>query len=353
MSLGFAERTDIADAVRRLREDAARQVTDTFLSLHPDWVVRYGERARRRGIEDALFHIDFLAGAVETGSGEAFASYTAWAARVLRARHIEPVFLKENLRQVCEAVTAGLPPSQAAFVGAIVDEGCRACDGADEGGPSPSVETLLAPARETFLQAILAGHRTAAVNVALLALAERPPVDVYVLVIQEALYAVGRLWESNRITVAQEHMATAVAQFVVAQMFRSLPAPATHHGTIVLTGVEGERHQLGAHMVADLLESEGWDVRFLGVDLPQAGVVQTVEELRPRILAISATMLFNVPKVTALVSAVRARLGGDAPHVLLGGSAFRSAGLLWQDVGANGCALDLRQALTLTRAWAA
>jgi methanogenic corrinoid protein MtbC1 len=350
-AMGVLERTAVADVLRRAREGVAVQVTDAFLERHPDWVERYGDRARQHGVADALFHVDFLAGAVEAGSPEGFASYTAWTARVLRARGIEPTFLQENLRQVQGAVAARLSLAQAAFVGGIVEEGCRAC-ALDEPGPSLPAAGRLAPARETFLQAILGGHRAAATNVALLALRDQPPVDAYVEVVQEALYTVGRLWESNRITVAQEHMATAIAQAVVAQMFRDLPQPEARHGTLVLTGVEGERHQLGAQMVADVLETEGWDVRFLGVDTPQAGVVHALEEYRPRVLAISATMLFNVPRVTALVGAVRGRLGTEAPRIILGGGAFRSAPLLWREIGADGCALDLRQALTLARTFA-
>ena len=349
---GIVERTAAADVLRRARAEVADEVTDAFLLRHPDWVARYGDGARRHGVADALFHVDFLAGAVEAGSPEAFAAYAAWPARVLRARGIEPVFLQENLRQVQDALSSRLRPSHVAFVGAIVEEGCAACALDVPGAPAPAGGPL-AFARETFLQAILGGHRTAATNVALLALGDHLPVDVYVEVVQEALYAVGRLWETNRITVAQEHMATAISQFVVAQMFRSLPSLGAQHGRIVITGVEGERHQLGAHMLADALEAEGWDVRFLGVDLPQGGVLEAVETFHPRVLAISATMLFNLPKVTALVGEVRRRFGADEPRIILGGGAFRSAPVLWREMGVDGCALDLRQALALVKAWAA
>jgi MerR family transcriptional regulator, light-induced transcriptional regulator len=337
--------------LRGAREAVAHQVTEAFLERHPDWTLRYGDGARRHGVADALFHVDFLAGAVEAGSSEAFASYAAWTARMLHARGIEPVFLQENLRQVQEALAARLSPAHAAFVATILEEGLRAC-AFDEAVTSSLASGPLAPARETFLQAILGGHRTAATNVALLALQDQPPVDVYVEVVQEALYTIGRLWEANRITVAQEHMATAIAQSTVAQMFRSLPSSGVRRGAIVMTGVEGERHQLGPQMVADVLEAEGWDVRFLGVDTPQAGVVQSVEAVRPQVLAISATMLFNVPKVTALVSEVRRRMGPQAPHIILGGGAFRSSPLLWREMGVDGCALDLRQAVILARVWA-
>ena len=82
-----------AEAIRRERDRVASEVTEEFLCRHPDWVDRYGERARIRGIEDARFHVDFLAGAVAAGGPEPFAAYARWAARV--AKYKKPA-LKET-----------------------------------------------------------------------------------------------------------------------------------------------------------------------------------------------------------------------------------------------------------------
>jgi hypothetical protein len=60
-----------------------------------------------------------------------------------------------------------------------------------------------------------------------------------------------------------------------------------------------------------------------------------------------------VPKVTSLVRDVRARLGSAAPRIILGGGAFQGAPDLWREIGADGCGLDLRQALVLARSSAA
>lgn len=92
---------------------------------------------------------------------------------------------------------------------------------------------------------------------------------------------------------------------------------------MIVTGVEGEMHQLGANMLADVLEAEGWDVRFLGTQLPHRDILQAIEEHEPTIVGISATMLFNVPKVSSLIGDVRLRYGSDV-RIILGGAAFGS-----------------------------
>src|SRR4051794_4024706 len=102
MSSEVRARVQLAECVRGLKARLARAVTDEFFQRHPDWEERYGERGRQRGIEDAGFHLDFLAGAIESGEPAAFESYARWTAGVLGARGIGP-HVAENLEQLSAA----------------------------------------------------------------------------------------------------------------------------------------------------------------------------------------------------------------------------------------------------------
>ena len=97
--------------------------------------------------------------------------------------------------------------------------------------PAPEFEAPLALTRRIFTQAVLRGERRAALNIALEALdhgASMP--EVYIEVFQQALYDVGSMWERNTITVAQEHMATAVTQYVMAHIFERIERPDVRRG---------------------------------------------------------------------------------------------------------------------------
>ena len=96
-------RIPLADKLRTLKQSVAEAVTEEFFRRHPDWLVRYGERGRQRGIEDAQYHLDFLAGAIEVGSDAPFKDYTRWTARMLLSRGIAQDFVAENLRQIEES----------------------------------------------------------------------------------------------------------------------------------------------------------------------------------------------------------------------------------------------------------
>ena len=102
-------------------------------------------------------------------------------------------------------------------------------------------------------------------------------------------------------------------------------------------------------MVADVLESDGWVVKFLGTDVPVPAVLAAVDEHRPDVLGISCTMLQNVPRVASLVDSVRERHGDRAPRIVVGGGAFRAAPGKAAELGADGWAPDLRAAVILLR----
>jgi methanogenic corrinoid protein MtbC1 len=338
------DRTALGDRLEQLKPQIAEQVTDAFLERHPEWLLKYGERARKFGIEDARYHMDFLRGAVEAGSLQAFEDYCQWAAGVLKSRAISSHFLAENLMQIEAALSLNLSAGEQAAVARIVRAGCAACD---REKPQPAQpDTPLALTRAVYLQSILLGAKASSVQIVEEALKKGASVfEIYSQVFQEALYAVGRLWEEGKISVSVEHRATAITQFVMAGLYsHALPArPSTPLRQAIVTGVAGEFHQIGANMVADVLENAGWNVEFLGTDAPHSGVVDAVQAQDSDLLCISATMLFNVPNVVRLIRDVRAR--SPKPRVLIGGAAFRARPDLWAEIGADGFAPDLSAAV--------
>ena len=333
----------LADRIREISPEVAVAVTEEFLRHHPDWRVRYGARATTAGVQDAGYHLAFLAGAVETGDGRAFADYSRWAARVLGARGMASRFLSENLQQLRDALAARMLPDETSAIAAYFGAAIEALSSEPE-FPAGSPLNLTA---SVFLQAILTGQRHAAVQIAREALQNGLSLqELYIDVFQSALYEVGARWEANRLTVAQEHIATAITQFVMAQIYQPPPRLESARGTLVLTGVEGELHNIGAVMVGDLLESSGWRVHFLGTNLPASSILDVVRQSTPTHVGISATMLFNVPAVRHLVAAMRSEFA-DRVRIVVGGAAFKAVPHLWRQVAADGFAADLREVQSL------
>jgi methanogenic corrinoid protein MtbC1 len=337
-AIPLPDRTALCRTLRRYEQAIAETVTDTFLERHPDWVTRYGDRARLAGIEDARFHVQFLTAAIERDSRPAFRDYVQWVTRVLGARHIDAVFLWENLDQVQQAAARHLPEADGQLLAGFIEFAKHP----DPGGPPATTDGPLALTRRLFVQTILTGDRKAALTIAREALRDGARIqDLYADVFQDALYEVGRLWERNAITVGQEHMATAVTQYVMAHVFGTVESATERRGVALMTGVPGELHHVGALMVSDMLEAHGWQVQFLGSNLPITSILRAHADAKPQLLGISVTMLFNRHHATHLIA--EARRADPQVRVVVGGAAFRHDA--WRDTGADDYAADVRSAI--------
>ncbi len=174
----------------------------------------------------------------------------------------------------------------------------------------------------SYMEALLAGQRRACRNIVLELQHEHVPLqDIYVHLFQRSLYEIGSLWEQNRISVAVEHMATAITEYLMAVLYPTLFIPERKERSIVVSCVANEYHQIGGKMVADILELRGWNTYFLGANTPIADLVDLVKEKRPNWVALSLSVYFNMPQLEKAIEALR-RLGGNF-GMLVGGQAFQ------------------------------
>lgn len=347
--LTLAERNALTDRLHAVRDAVASDVADALVASQPERVARLGAEARPAALREARLRLDFLAAAVQTGSPRLFEDHVSWVARVLASRGVPLAEERALLVYLDGALRRALDEADATRLWPVVAAAITALgDGAPTAPPVSGVPSgLLAGAREAFLRAILAGDRMVALATLREALRTAPVVDVYTDVVQGAMEEVGRRWERNEIDVATEHLATAVAEFVLARLYAELPKPALQRRAVVC-GVAGDRHQVGAQMIADVLEAEGWDVRFLGADVPSRDVVQLVRDHRAALVAISATLPSNLGRVRELVEQLRA-LGGEGLRILVGGRAFAAVPSFALELQVDGYAGDARSAAMVAR----
>jgi methanogenic corrinoid protein MtbC1 len=177
---------------------------------------------------------------------------------------------------------------------------------------------------ENFLRMLVRGERRRALEVVDAALAAGLAVDeVQEDIIGESQRRVGMLWEQRAISVAEEHMATAISRQALTRLHEGAFPALLKDERILVACVEGETHELPARMVADLLEFAGYDVRFLGADLPTASLAETIARFRPQVLALSVTMPQNLGALLPAVDAALAQspslvvaIGGRAVNAL-------------------------------------
>jgi methanogenic corrinoid protein MtbC1 len=203
---------------------------------------------------------------------------------------------------------------------------------------APLASELLAVSRQ-YVDLLRNAERRAAIDLVLRAADEHPVEQIYTGLLQEAQYEVGRLWEANEISVAQEHYSTAVTQLVMSLLYPRICDTPKTRGAFVGVCVEGELHEVGIRMVCDLFELRGWQSSYLGSSMPPADLLRFIEQKRPDVIGISAIYEANVESARQLIVQLRS-IGPSGVTILAGGRPFLGQPELWREIGADGSAAD-------------
>jgi methanogenic corrinoid protein MtbC1 len=178
--------------------------------------------------------------------------------------------------------------------------------------------------RRAYLAALkahdAAGAR-AAVDAALAASA--PVADVYLEILQPALYEVGHDWAAGAIDVAREHYATAITLTVLGALGPRMRTAPKDGRLAIVSGSPEERHAVGVQMVADFLEGDGWEVLNLGASTPAEDLARLADAEQPDVVALSTSTPAGLPGTAEALTALAALR--PRPLVVLGGQLWAGA----------------------------
>jgi len=119
------------------------------------------------------------------------------------------------------------------------------------------------------------------------------------------MYKVGGLWETNHISVANEHLATSITEALLNLCYPAVSGTERIGKTAVISCSANEFHQVGGKMVADILELNGWDGYFLGANTPPEDMTQFIQEKQPDLVGLSLSNLFNIDQLKTSIEAVK------------------------------------------------
>ena len=340
----------LGESLLQHQPELVRSVVTRHYELHPELAQRYGQSGRVKCAEDAAYHINYLAEALLMGRPELFADYVAWAKVMLAARGIPTQDLADNLRILSDVVAGGLPAPQAPgiiarFVGTALERIPQYPADVPTFIRDDEPHSQLA---KQYLQALLQGERDLASRLILDATRAGTPVrELYLFVFERSQQEIGRLWQVNQITVAHEHYCTAATQMIIAQLYPYIFSGEKKGKHALTACAVGELHEMGPRMVSDFLEMEGWNTTYLGANVPVPALVRILEERRPDLLALSATMTYHLQVVRRAISDVRRKFTSEQLTIVVGGYAFRNSPEIWSEVGADGFASNPREMISL------
>lgn len=159
---------------------------------------------------------------------------------------------------------------------------------------------------QQFLDALVRGERAFCADLITDLLPKASLEDIYFDLLQPALYEIGVLWEKNKISIATEHVATAIVEGILSQVFMQVEVADPHGRTLVIACVAEEYHQVGSKMIADYFECHGWRTYFVGANTPSKALVQSLQDLQPDLLGLSFSINLNVDAVLSTLDQVQA-----------------------------------------------
>jgi len=148
--------------------------------------------------------------------------------------------------------------------------------------------------------------------------------DLYVSVLSPLLADIGSAWKHGREQVWEEHLASHTVGTIIEALYptvisQAAKVPRLHRGALLACPPE-ERHELGLRMLSDRFELAGWDVTFLGGDVPLDQIVSAARTTGAELVALSVSTVFERVALREFIDRLRQELPGV--RVVVGGPAF-------------------------------
>ena len=125
--------------------------------------------------------------------------------------------------------------------------------------------------------------------------------------------------------MAQEHLATALALSVMTPDLWRSSRPVPNGRKVLLACARDNHHSVGLQMVADAFSLAGWDVNFLGANVPSDALVKYAMEWKPDLVALSASLPEHVRELKIAITQLGRALAEGCPPILVGGQGFDGA----------------------------
>jgi len=173
----------------------------------------------------------------------------------------------------------------------------------------------------------------------------------YRYIIHPSMYQIGIDWENGLVSVAQEHLASSLIIQVLSLTYTLVEPSEIKKGVGLVGAVANEFHEIGAMMLANALELDGWDIHYLGPNVSDEEFIQEILRVNPSFIALSVSMPFNLSTATRLIKNIHSLELKTMPKIMIGGNAFELITSSPSLYGADAFLKNIGDALTQVNLW--
>jgi len=184
--------------------------------------------------------------------------------------------------------------------------------------------------------------------------AEIKPLDIIDNGLLPGLNTIGEMFEDEDIFLPELMRSAQIFQGAMDLLKPKIQEMGTNvkkKGTVVIGTVKGDMHYIGKNIVKLLMETSGFDVHDLGVDVDPFAFILKADEVNADIIALSALLTTTLIGQKDVIEALEGQGKRDKYKVLLGGGAVTKD---WaDDIGADGYAENGYGAVKLAKSFIA
>ena len=167
-----------------------------------------------------------------------------------------------------------------------------------------------------------------------------------------AMEEVGRLYETGEIFIPEMLMSARAMQASMAILKPLIVGNEVKTaGRVVIGTVKGDLHDIGKTLASMMLESAGFAVYDLGVDVRPDRFVEAVREVGPQLVGMSAMLTTTMPNMKVTIDALVAAGLRDTVGVIVGGAPLTEA--YAHEIGADAYAPDASAGVRRVKDWLA
>jgi len=338
-----------ARAIEKHAHAIAAGACNALLAAHADIDSRFGSDAQEMWTDHLQQRLMELSAAMAAGDLGMFAARLAWSRSAMQARGLTTIDLDASLAALRAALAEQM--TDAAGVEALnyIDQATRLLDKPSTGRLDPTLDAGIALDRLAlqYVQTVVAGNVLPGIQLVLDAVKHGVSVtDAYLRVLLPAQHEVGRLWHLNELSVSEEHLVSYTTQRLMAMLSGQAQRKTDNGFTAVAGAVAGNVHDIGIRAISYLLEIDGWRTIYLGSDIPQVEVPNTLETYQADVLLLSVALTSQLSATERTITNIRDNCQRPV-KILVGGNGLAERPELWREIGADGYAADAETALKL------
>jgi 5-methyltetrahydrofolate--homocysteine methyltransferase len=168
---------------------------------------------------------------------------------------------------------------------------------------------------------------------------------------REAMAMIGRRFEEGRYFLPELILAGEMLRTIstIAQEKLGKGVRIGRSGRVLIGTVQGDIHDIGKDIVVFMLDSAGFEVLDLGIDVPQEKFVDAIKEFQPKVVGLSGFLTLAFDSMKATVEAIGEAGFRDQVKIMIGGGQMDEHVKAY--CGADAYGADAVAAVSLSRHW--